>query len=101
MKADFTAKYETEEAKYDEKMGTLDVFNNDISFATSSPFSERRVTRSMLSSASTLSPRLVRDDLARRRLRVTFADRNLVMIEDQPFRAQLSDTTGQSVSDFQ
>ena len=30
LKADFTAKYETEEVKYDEKMGTLEVFNNDI-----------------------------------------------------------------------
>ena len=30
LKSDFTGKYEIEEAKYDEKMGTLEVFSNDI-----------------------------------------------------------------------
>ena len=67
---------------------TDDVFNDDVSFATSSPYSERRVTRSMLSSASTLSPRLDRNDIFRRRLRVQFADRNLVMIADVPLPQQ-------------
>ena len=73
--------------------GTDDVFNNDISFATSSPYSERRVTRSMLSSASTLSPRLDRNDIFRRRLRVHFADRNLVMISDEIPNQQTSTAT--------
>ena len=64
--------------------GDDDVFNNDVSFATSSPYSERRVTRSMLSTASTLSPRLDRYHFSRRRLRVRFADQNTSAITDIP-----------------